>query len=74
LEILVRTAVFKSANQLVEWLLQQSVERIEAAYQAKPGQVRKGRETIRVQGIFGSFDLTRDYYYHAGKDQGHYPV
>jgi hypothetical protein len=55
-------------------LLQQSVERIDAAYQAKPGQVRKGRETIRVQGIFGSFDLTRDYYYHAGKDQGHYPA
>jgi hypothetical protein len=70
----VRTAVFKSANQLVQWLLQQAVERIDSAYQAKPGQVCKGRQTIRVQGIFGSFDLTRDYYYHAGKDQGHYPA
>jgi hypothetical protein len=74
LEILVRTAVFKSANELVGWLLQQAVERADARYQPKPGERRKGRETIRVQGIFGSFDLSRDYYYHAGKDQGHYPA
>ena len=74
LEILVRTAVFKSANELVGWLLQQAVERVDAQYQPKPGERRKGRETIRVQGIFGSFDLRRDYYYHAGKDQGHYPA
>ena len=74
LEILVRTAVFKSANELVGWLLQQAAERVDAHYQPKPGERRKGRETIRVQGIFGSFDLSRDYYYHAGKDQGHYPA
>lgn len=74
LEILVRTAVFKSANELVGWLLQQAAERVDGTYQAQPGQVRKGRETIGVQGIFGSFNLTRDYYYHAGKDQGHYPA
>src|SRR5689334_13478666 len=29
---------------------------------------------IRVQGMFGSFELRRDYYYHAGKKQGHYPA
>jgi len=29
---------------------------------------RKGREKIGVQGIFGSFQLERDYYYHPGKD------
>jgi hypothetical protein len=74
LEILVRTAVFKSANELVGWLLQQAVDRVDAQYQPQPGERRKGRETIRVQGIFGSFDLRRDYYYHAGKDQGHYPA
>ncbi len=74
LEVLVRTAVFKSANQLLGWLLQQAADRIDGAYQPKPGQVRKGRQTIRAQGIFGSFPLTRDYYYHAGKDQGHYPA
>lgn len=27
-----------------------------------------------VQGMFGSFPLTRDYYYHAAKQQGHYPA
>jgi len=74
LEVLVRTAVFKSANELIGWLLQQAAERIDAAYQPKPGQVRKGRETIWVQGIFGRFELSRDYYYHEGKNQGHYPA
>jgi len=74
LEPLVRTAVFKSANELVGWLLQQAADRIDSAYLAQPGQIRKGRETIRVQGMFGSFDLNRDYYYHAGKKQGHYPA
>jgi hypothetical protein len=72
--MLVRTAVFKSANELVGWLLQQAAERLDAAYQPKPGEVRKGRETIGAQGIFGSFPLARDYYYHPGKQQGHYPA
>jgi hypothetical protein len=74
LEGLVRTALFKPANALVGWLLQQAAEQIDAAYQPKPGQVRKGRETIRVEGIFGPFELSRDYYYQAGKKQGHYPA
>ena len=69
-----RTAVFKSANELVAWLLQQAADRIDASYQPKPGQARKGREKLQVQGIFGSFSITRDYYYHSGKDRGHYPV
>ena len=74
LEVLVRTAVFKSANALVGWLLQQAVDRVDAGYQPKAGQSRKGRETIHVQGIFGSFPLERDYYYHAGKAVGHSPA
>ena len=74
LEVLVRTAVFKSANALVGWLLQRAADRIDAHYQPNARQTRKGRETIGVQGIFGSFKLERDYYYHEGKDQGHYPV
>ena len=74
LEVLVRTAVFQSANALVGWLLQQAVDRADAAYQPKPGEVRKGRERLEVQGIFGRFQLERDYYYHAGKHQGHYPA
>ena len=74
LEVLVRTAIFKPAKALVGFLLQQAADRIDAAYQPKPGQVRKRRETIQVDGIFGTFDLSRDYYYHEGKKQGHYPA
>ena len=61
LEILVRTAVFKSANALVGWLLQKAADRADASYQPKAGQTRKGRERIGVQGIFGRFQLERDY-------------
>ena len=69
-----RTAVFKSANALVGWLLQQAADRVDGAYQPKPGQIRKGRETLEVQGIFGRFQLQRNYYYHEGKQAGHYPA
>lgn len=72
--MLVRTAVFTSANALVGWLLQQAADRADAAYQPKPGQVCKRRETVEVQGLFGRFPLQRHYYYHAGKQEGHYPA
>lgn len=74
LEVLVRTAIFKPATVLVGHLLQGAADRMDAAYQPKPGQQRKGRETITVQGLFGAFQLARDYYYHEGKKQGHYPA
>jgi len=74
LEVLVRTAVFKSANTLVGFLLQEAANRIDAAYQPKPGQQAKGRASTRVDGMFGSFELERDYYHHEGKNQGHYPA
>lgn len=74
LEVLVRTAVFKSANVLVGFLLQEAASRIDADYQPKPGQQYKGRVCLRVEGMFGSFVLERDYYYHEGKKQGHYPA
>ncbi len=74
LETLVRTAIFKPAQALVEYLLQGAADRIDAAYAPRPGQFRKGRETTHVPGIFGTLALTRDYYYHAGKQQGHYPA
>jgi len=74
LEVLVRTAIFKPANALVGHLLQGAADRIDAAYQPKPGEVYKGREACQVQGLFGCFPLERDYYYHPGKKQGHYPV
>jgi hypothetical protein len=74
LEVLVRTALFKSANALVGFLLQGAADRIDATYQPKPRQQFKGRVRVEVQGMFGSFPLERDYYYHAGKHEGHYPV
>lgn len=69
-----RTAVFQSANALVGQLLQQTVDRIDAAYQPKPTEVCKGRAALSVQGIFGHFELQRDYYYQAGQQQGHHPA
>jgi len=75
LEMLVRTAIFKPANALVGCLLQGAADRIDLTYQPKSGEQRKGREPLQVQGIFGHFELTRDYYYYdAGKSQGHYPA
>ena len=74
LEVLVRSAIFKPANALVGYLLQAAADRVDAAYQPKLGQQRKGREKLQVQGLFGIFQLERDYYYHEGKKEGHYPA
>ena len=74
LEVLLRTAVFQPANAVVGYLLQAAADRIDAGYQPRRGQVRKGRTTIQVQCLFGCFPLTRDYYYHAGRQRGHYPA
>jgi hypothetical protein len=74
LELLLRTAVFKSANQVVGYLLQKVADQIDAAYQPKPGYQSKGRVELKLDCIFGSFPLWRHYYYHPGKKEGHYPV
>jgi hypothetical protein len=74
LEVLVRTAVFKSANALMGFLLQEAADRIDADYPPKAGQRYKGRVKLRVEGMFGAFLLERDYYHHQGKKQGHYPA
>ena len=74
LEFLVRTAIFKPANAVVECLLQGAADRADAAYAPKAGEQRKGRQRLQVQGLFGCFDLDRDYYYHEGKKQGHSPA
>ena len=74
LEVLVRTAIFKPANALVQCLLQQAADRVDAAYQPAPGQQCKGRVCLQVGGLFGTFPLERDYYYHEGKKHGHYPA
>ena len=69
-----RAAIFKPANALVGQLLQAAADRADALYVPKPGQQRKGRQSLRVHSIFGTFELERDYYYHEGKKQGHYPA
>lgn len=71
---MLRSAVFKPSNAVVAYLFQRRADRIDAAYQPKAGEARKGRESLVVQCIFGSFKLERDYYYHEGKQQGHYPA
>jgi hypothetical protein len=73
-EVLVRTAVFRTANQVVAYLLQEAADRIDAAYQPKPGWQRKGRASLTVDCMFGGFTLERDYYYHPGKQAGHCPT
>ena len=60
--------------RLVGFLLQEAAKRIDADYQPKAGQQYKGRVPLQVEGMFGSFPLERDYYYHPGKKQGHYPA
>jgi hypothetical protein len=74
LEVLLRTALFKPANAVVGYLFQQAVDRVDAAYQPKPGEQRKGRFPLDVQGIFGVFRLERDCYYHPGRKRGPYPA
>jgi len=60
LEKLLRTAIFKPAAQLIGQLLQEAADRIDAAYQPKPGEVHKGRHPLEIQGIFGFFTLQRE--------------
>jgi len=74
MEGLVRAAIFKPATSLVGFLLQAAAERIEAAYQPTPGEERKGLVELQVQCLFGTFPLQRRYYYHPGKQSGHYPA
>ena len=73
-EVLLRSAVFKSTNQLMGYLFQKLADRIDAAYQPKPRYERKGRVELTIDCIFGSFKILRDYYYHEGKQLGHYPA
>jgi hypothetical protein len=74
LEILLRAAISKPANAIVGFLLQEAADQVDDAYQPKPGEERKGRATLLVDGIFGMFPVERDYYHHAGKKEGHYPA
>jgi hypothetical protein len=74
LEKLLRTAIFKPAAQLVGELLQEAADKVDAASQPKPGEIRKGRHPLVIQGIFGTSTLWRSYFYHPGKKQGRHPA
>ncbi len=74
LEILVRTAVFKSASALVGVLLQQAADRMDAHYQPQPGEQKQDRQTLQVQGLFGCFAIERNYYYAPDRQRGHCPA
>jgi hypothetical protein len=74
LEILLRLAIFKPANELLAHLFQARADQIDSSYQPRPGWHRKGRAQLQVQSIFGSFALERDYYHHPQKREGHFPA
>ena len=67
--VLVRTASFPPANRLGGHRLQGAADRLAAAYQPKPGQPRKGRESIRVHGLGGAVKLEGEDYSHEGKSR-----
>lgn len=73
-EGLLRAAIFKPTTHVVAYLLQAAADQIDARYQPRSGEQRKGREPIQVQCLFGTFTLWRSYYYHPRKHQGHYPA
>ena len=69
-----RTAVFRCANDLVGWLLQQSADALDMAYQPRPGEVFKGRVEREVHGLFGEFKIKRVYYHDPKEQRGHSPA
>ena len=74
MEVLLRAAIFKPAAGIVGLLLQHAADRLDAAYQPRPGEHRKGRAWMEFQCLFGTFRLQRDYYHHPGKHEGHFPA
>lgn len=72
--MLLRVAIFKPANELVQHLLQARADQIDAAYQARPGMHFKDRKKVKVQCLFGCVELTRDYYYLPKENRGHCPA
>ena len=73
IEGLIRAALFRKGADIVGYLLQTVADQIDAAYQSKAKETRKGRESITVQCLFGAFTLHRDYYYNS-LSGGHYPA
>lgn len=53
LEVLLRAAIFKPAAGLVGLLLQQAADRLDAAYQPRPGEHRVASARVR-EAVFGA--------------------
>lgn len=73
-EFLFRAALLGAGLPLVAHFFQQAADRIDSTYQPKPGQQRKERIRRHVQGLFGSFQIERDYYYSPQSNEGHFPA
>ncbi len=73
-EVALRAAVFRQTNELLGWVLQQAVDGLDMAYQARPGEVFKGRMRRQVDGLFGSVSLCRDYYHDPARRVGIAPA
>lgn len=73
-ELLLRTALFQSAREVFQALLQNAIDRIDNAYPPKPGSHSKARMALTVDTIFGPCNILRDYYYCPEEKQGHAPA
>lgn len=72
METLFRQLLLQAGLKIFGPLLQQRVDQIDAAYQAKPQSRRHGRRSLEVSTLFGQVTVLRDYYH--GPDGGHCPA
>ena len=52
------TAIFKPANALVQWLLQEAADRVDAAYQPAPGRQRTRSGVNRRSKCVNAWSIT----------------
>ena len=67
-------ALLKPAAVLLGVLLKEAADRIDLAYQPKPGEVRQGRSSLQVQRLFGTFERQRSYNCDPKRQHGHHPA
>lgn len=72
METAFRGLLLQSANQIFGPLLQQRVDKIDAQYQPPPQLRRHGRRVLKLDTLFGTISLQRDYY--VGPQGGHCPA
>ncbi len=73
-EIILRAAFYKSANDLLESLLQRVIDNMDAGFKAPAGFGFKGRKSINISGIFGEVNVSRNYYYNEKRCIGVHPA